>query len=399
MRILIANCYFAPAWGYGGPTRLLYELAGRLNANGHQVTVITTDASDCAGRYASGDSLEENVRIVRCRTVSQYLAYHFKQFIAAGYPGEVRRLIEKADIVHLSGSRDFMTTVGAVLARRRGRPYVLAAYGTLPAAGSGWRRFAKPLFDRWITRRTVRQAAACLAQTRHEGAGYQAFGASRQRIHLTPLAADGARFEQLPEHGRFRARMGLAPRHRVLLFVGRIHPLKGLDILIDALAIAVKREPLLRLVVVGRDDGHQSFMKHRVQSMGLEKMVVWAGPLYNRDVVEAYVDADAFVLTPRHFEETSLAGVEACFCGTQAIVTEQAEIPHLAEYEAGALVRNDVREIAAAISAAIADDSTIRCRGRAAREMAFAEFEWSKVLPRYVSIYERAAAVGASAVQ
>src|ERR1039458_5204240 len=78
MRILIANCYFAPAWGYGGPTRLLYELAGRLSACGHQVTVITSDASDGAGRYAGADSLEDNVRVVRCKTVSQYLAFQCK---------------------------------------------------------------------------------------------------------------------------------------------------------------------------------------------------------------------------------------------------------------------------------------------------------------------------------
>src|ERR1022692_2101163 len=87
MRILIANCYFAPAWGYGGPARLLYELAGRLSACGHQVTVITSDASDGAGRYAGADSLEDNVRVVRCKTVSQYLAFQCKQFIAPAYPG------------------------------------------------------------------------------------------------------------------------------------------------------------------------------------------------------------------------------------------------------------------------------------------------------------------------
>lgn len=398
MRILIANCYFAPAWGYGGPTRLLYELAGRLSACGHQVTVITSDASDGAGRYAGADSLEDNVRVVRCKTVSQYLAFQCKQFIAPAYPGEMRRHIDKADIVHLSGSRDYFTTFGAALARQCRRPYVLAAYGTLPATGPGWRGMVKPYFDRLITRRTVQHAAACLAQTQHEAAVYTEFGVSLQRIHLTPLASDGDRFRQLPQRGSFRARMGLTGKHRVLLFVGRIHPLKGLDILIDALAIACKFEPLLRLVVVGRDDGHEAFLRSRIQSIGLHGIVLWAGPLYGADVVKAYVDADAFILTPRHFEETSLAGVEACFCGSQAIVTEEAEIPHLVEYGAGAMVKNDVREIAAAILAAVADDGTIQNRGRAAREMAFAEFEWSKVLRRYVSVYERALTLQTSAV-
>src|ERR1039458_2652798 len=93
MRILIANCYFAPAWGYGGPTRLLYELAGRLSACGHQVTGITSDASDGAGRSAGADSLEDTGRVARCKRVSQYLAFQFKQFISPAYPGELRRLL------------------------------------------------------------------------------------------------------------------------------------------------------------------------------------------------------------------------------------------------------------------------------------------------------------------
>ena len=78
-------------------------------------------------------------------------------------------------------------------------------------------------------------------------------------------------------------------------------------------------DPAARLVVVGRDDGFKAEMDRLVHYLGLGPQFHFAGALYGRDALPVYVDADLFCITPTHFEETSLAALTACACGTPAL--------------------------------------------------------------------------------
>jgi glycosyltransferase involved in cell wall biosynthesis len=128
-----------------------------------------------------------------------------------------------------------------------------------------------------------------------------------------------------------------------------------------------------------------------VEDLGVQDVVLFAGPLFGSDVVPAYVDADLFALTPRVYEETSLAGLEACFCGTQVLVTEQAETPHLVGAGAGFCVPATEEGVFAALLTALADDCGIAERGAAARAMAYEHYDWTKVVNQYIRAYAIAA--------
>jgi glycosyltransferase involved in cell wall biosynthesis len=389
VRVVISNSYFAPAWGYGGPTRLLYELTQKLCVAGHQVTVVTSDASDGPGRYQSGVFEEGGATIVRVPILSQWLSFKHKKFLALSYASAMRAALARADVAHLCGSRDFFVAVGSVLAARRRCPYVLAPYGSLQRGGRGWKRFAKPLFDSAVTGGVVARARFCFAQTEHEREQCFDFGVSPQKVRMIPLACDGGRFAELPRRGAVRQRLGLTDRERVVLFVGRLHPSKGVDTLVHAFRLVARRNPLARLVIVGRDDGHEAYVRRLVGHYGLGDRIIFPGPMYGSDVVGAYVDADVFALTARQFEETTLAGLEACFSGTQVVVTEQASIPWLDESGAGSTVPNDVGKISEALLCALETDN-VRRRGAAARDLAYSRFEWSSVLPLYLQAYRDA---------
>lgn len=390
MHVVICTPYFAPAWGYGGPARLLYELSLNLAKVGTDVTILTSDASDSNARYSARETRDDGIRVVREPSLSQWLAYKQKKFIVPSYPSRLAALLEASDVAHLIGSRDFFVTMGAAVARRVRKPYVLAAYGCLPVSKEGWKRLGHPVYDALFTNRTVRNAGVCLAQTHHEREVYRTFGVRDERIRLTPLAADGRRFLNLPERGSFRRQLNLGSRQRIVLFVGRVHPLKGLDTLVSSFRLMHDEEPEARLVVVGKDDGYLQRLRTQVYELGLANEVIFPGPLYKEDVLRAYVDADVFALTPSHFEETTLAGLEACFCGTQAVVTRQADIPYLEDHGAGAVVRDDPEEIASALLEAISSDEIIAVRGRAARAMAYSRFDWKVLVPHYLEAYQQA---------
>ena len=391
MRILFTAPYFAPAWGYGGPTRVLYELSHKLVESGHDVTVLTSNSADSMNKcYSTGETNEKGVRIIRIPVFSQKLAYRHKKFLSLQLPLYLNSLVPQNDVCQLVGSRDFFVTTSALIANYFKKPYALAVYGCLPAEGRGWKKIAKPLYDVAFTNRTVRGAGICLAQTKHEKKLYKEFGVSDHRIELVPLAVDGSRFHRLPEQGIFRARIGLSKKEKIILCVCRINALKGIDTLVKSFSQVLLQENDARLVIVGRDDGYGKEIRNLVNILGLQEKVIFAGPLYEDDILFAYVDADVFALTPPHFEETTLAGLEACFCGTQVVITEQAEIPHLEESDAGSIVPNDIELITLAVIRAIADEDTIRQRGQSAREMAYTHYDWPVVLPKFIQAYEDA---------
>ena len=145
---------------------------------------------------------------------------------------------------------------------------------------------------------------------------------------------------------------GVDESPRIVLFLGRIHWLKGLDILIEAVA------PLLNggrnvLVVVGRDDGQWNELAQRYARLVETGAIRFVGPLYGRDRFAAYADADVFCLTPRHWEETSVAALEAAAAGTAVVVTEQTDIPGIAVSGGGFVVKLDPAAIRSAVVAAL----------------------------------------------
>ena len=79
----------------------------------------------------------------------------------------------------------------------------------------------------------------------------------------------------------------------------------------------------------------------------------FVGPLYGRDRFAAYADADVFCLTPRHWEETSVAALEAAALGTAVVVTEQTDIPGIATSGGGFVVKLDPAAIRCAVVAAL----------------------------------------------
>jgi glycosyltransferase involved in cell wall biosynthesis len=390
MRITIVSSIFAPSWGFGGPVRLLHELSLGLAKAGHSVTVLTSNASDGSVTPNAGTVTECGVRITRLPVWSQKWARERKIFLAWNTSRHFAQAIRRADVVYVGCTRDPFVLAGAWYARRFRKPYLVSAFGTLPGGNDRLKTALRPLFDGVFTRRVLSGARSCLAQTDHEADLYREIGVSPDRIRLIPLAADGSRFQVLPPRGEFRRLVGLHDQDRIVLFVGRLHYLKGVDTLIRAFVTARKTDARLKLVVVGRDDGDEQRLKAMAASLSVSSDIVFTGPRYGVDAVAAYADADVFVLSPRYFEETTLAGLEACFCGTPVVVTRQADIPSLQDMGAGHVVENCEHEIASAILRVIQTEEVYGSYRRRAREFAYAKLEWSVVLPMYEAAFRDA---------
>ena len=127
----------------------------------------------------------------------------------------------------------------------------MSAHGSLPGS-SGLRGRVKEVYDAALVRPMLRGAALLFAQTAHEARLYERFGGLREAIVQLPLPLPPLDGGDTPAPGSFRQSIGVSPETPLLLFLGRVNRLKGLDVLIESV------EPLLAsgtvLAVVGRDD-------------------------------------------------------------------------------------------------------------------------------------------------
>lgn len=175
--------------------------------------------------------------------------------------------------------------------------------------------------------------------------------------------------------------------NKTALFLGRIYPVKGLPMLIEAWA-RVRPEGWL-LQIAGPDEaGHRAEVAKEVSAAGLGKVISFVGPLEGQAKTRAFLDADLFVL-PTHSESFGMVIAEALAHGLPALTTTGAPWPMLPERGCGWWVDPTVDGIAGGLRQATAlDSATLHAMGAKGRALVAAEFGWERVAKEFVSLYE-----------
>jgi glycosyltransferase involved in cell wall biosynthesis len=385
LKILFVIPYFVPAWGFGGPTRLAFSYAKELVKMGHKVTVYTSDVFDGKSRIIKRHNFLDGIEVFYLRNLSNYLAWR-KIFLPLGFPGLLRKTIKDFDIIHCFDFRTFQNIWVYKYALKNKIPYVISVLGQI-SRGEGFRKPIKLLYDYLWGREVLNGAFLVFAQNDHEKEDLIKFGIKENKIVLLPLGLDFSEFKTLPKKGNFRQKYGIKKDDFLILFVGRIHYFKGIDFIIRALPEIKKKIKNTKLVVIGRDDGYLNSLKILVKEKKLEDSVIFTGPIYEQGRIMAYRDADVFIITPRLFEETSLASLEAAASGTPIIVNYQCQVPYLDQYKAGiTLLRNDPQSISNAIFNVFERKEEMGKRGR---KMIEEKFDLSKIVMLLEDLFGR----------
>lgn len=222
------------------------------------------------------------------------------------------RLVRRATTVRIYSLWTFPVWWAATLARLYAVPYAIAPQGCLDPVRRAYGRLRKTLawlcFDRWAL-----AGAAWLHATSRAEAGWMrdALGRRCPPIRVIPNGVDGDLLDAVPDR----------PRTQTFLFLGRLHPLKGLDLLAEAWRLA-DLGPAWRLVVAGPADGAEP-----PYAPGIEVL----GPLYGEAKARALKSAACLVL-PTRSENFGIVVAEALWCRTPVICTKGAPWPELGEY-------------------------------------------------------------------
>jgi glycosyltransferase involved in cell wall biosynthesis len=360
MNILQIIPYFYPAWAYGGTPRVVFDLCKELVKQGEKVTVFTTDSFDknASGPHSalriphsaffSFGAEVDGIKVRYFKNLSNRLAFTQKLFLTPGFTSVLREDLRSTDVVHLQEYRTLQNVSAWKACRKQGIPYVLSAHGAILRIMG--REGRKGLFDWLWGWNILKDARKLIALTDQERRQYEQFGIDVEKIEVVPNGIDLSQFASLPEKGSFRAKYGL-DTCPIILFLGRIHRIKGLDILIDAFAELRKDGIECKLIIAGPDDGFKRECGMQIAECGMKMVdlsdkvekekgkvreadVIFTGLVSGEEKLSLLVDADMTVL-PSRFEIFSLVLFESLMCGTPIVVSETCGVVSMI-HEAGA---------------------------------------------------------------
>lgn len=378
MRVVHVAAYYAPAFSFGGPPRSIHGLCRALRAAGCDVRVLTTDA-DGDGRLPPavvGLAAYDGVPVRYCRTSWPRQVIGSRELAA-----ELRATVSGVDVVHIHGLWNRVVWAAAGIARRAGVPYVLSPRGMLDSGSLRHHRWRKRLVYPVMDRRAVAGASLIHATSDQEAAGIARWAPSAG-IAVIPNGID----PQPRGSGISRQGLGVPEGVPLVVSVARLHPVKRLDLLIDAFVKVSTSDPRARLVVAGPDE--------RGLRQGLEARagrhraaITWLGAV-DETRRDALLQHASVLVMCSDSESFGLSVVEAMRAAVPVVVTDTCGWARVAEEGAGLVVPQSSLEIAEGIRQVLADPMRAAAMGARGRALVGREFNWAAIANRFMAAYQ-----------
>jgi glycosyltransferase involved in cell wall biosynthesis len=178
------------------------------------------------------------------------------------------------------------------------------------------------------------------------------------------------------------------PEEKTILFVGRLHPIKGLDLLIQAYAqVCQEISDPVRLVLVGPDQGSREILSRLATALGVRDRVVFTGPLFGPEKEAILWSADLFVM-PSLTEGFSVAVLEAMAHRLPVIITDTCNFPEVVSEQAGLVVSRDVGRLARSLAVLLRDEERRKAMGRRGRHLVKKCFTWDSIAAQFMRLYQ-----------
>jgi glycosyltransferase involved in cell wall biosynthesis len=263
----------------------------------------------------------------------------------------------------------------ATLASRRGIPRVVSTRGMLEPWAMNHKRFKKRLAW-WLYQQRDLKRADCHHATAEQEARSVERLALGVEIRVIPNGIDLPPPRQPTETGR-----------RTALFLGRIYPVKGLPMLVEAWARVRPRGWILK--IAGPDEaGHRAAVEQAVAAADLQNTITFVGPV-DGPSKHSSLDGAALFILPTHSESFGIAVAEALAHGLPVLTTTAAPWPALSEQGCGWRVAPTVDGLAAGLREATSvDRSTLEAMGARGRAFVAAKLAWDRIAEQYVAMYE-----------
>lgn len=291
------------------------------------------------------------------------------------------------DVVHQHGIWTACSYVSNVLRKAHGVPTVIAPHGSLQQWALQRSPWKKRLALLAYERENLHRAACLHATAEAEIADFRDYGLSNP-IAVIPNGISEAWLQSRGEGARFRQQHSIPTDCRILLFLSRITPKKGLPLLLQAIDRVRPDFANWLLVIAGTDEfGHLDEVKSLVAQLNLADSVTLIGPLYDQAKRDAFAASDAFVL-PSYSEGSPMVVLDSLATGTPVVTTKGTPWRSLLEWNAGWWVDPSVDGIVEALRAVLSlPESQLKIMGQNGLELVRSQYLWRVQAQKTLDLY------------
>jgi poly(glycerol-phosphate) alpha-glucosyltransferase len=294
----------------------------------------------------------------------------------------------RPSLLHAHGLWMYPSLASFRWSHRAGRPYLISPHGMLDPWALSRSAWKKRLVGLWFEQAHLAGAACLHALTEAEAGAIRSYGL-RNPICVIPSGVDLPQDEPLA----LPAWAAAAAGRRVLLFLGRLHPKKGLPDLVRAWADVQADSPAAAaewmLVIAGWDQGgHEGMLRRLIEELGAAGTIRLVGPQFGKEKAASFAFADAFVL-PSLSEGLPVAVLEAWSYGLPALMTGACNLPEGLAAGAALPIGTDRAAIAAGLRRLFAlSDAERRAMGARGRALVRERFTWASVGAQMTAVYQ-----------
>jgi len=375
MKILILSPAYEPS-AFGGIKSHVTDLARSLLSQGHEVTVCTTNA------YNTKKNMPFRGRYVREGIEVYYFNNLFPRkywFCPSAIPVLIR-IVKQYSIVHMHNNYSFLNSIVFVLCKIYRIPYLFSAHGSFGIRDGG--RIKKNIYNKLIGNRLVEGARRIVLLTNEEKSDYSGlYNSDKAKFEKIPNAINLGDFVVCRRRNKNRKTMRI-------LYLGRLHRIKGLDILVKAFSQSVRVEPNLKLQIVGPDFGYKGALQKLIADLNLENSVELLKEVHGRDKISIFLNSDLFILTSR-YDTFPMVILEACAANLPIIISKNCLISNMLKNNNAAIVTDcDDKAISGKIIA-LAKNSSLRDEiSENAYRMVCNSYNWDKIGIRFAELYQ-----------
>jgi glycosyltransferase involved in cell wall biosynthesis len=385
VRILHVVGWLAPR--YGGTVEVVSQVVPRLESDGHHVEVWTTNAD---GKEVIPVDIGVPIRWRGMLVTFHPLKYPKRFLTSWDLLSRLRERASEFDVIHIHSLYRFHTIAASRVAKRKGVPYVIQAHGALDPWNRRQRKLTKSVYHFLVEDSTLRNAAGIVCTSQQEASGIEELD-----LHVpTRIIPLGVEIDRSLDSPALQRNLPTSlPRDRQwITFLGRISPVKGMDLLVEAFRTIAVAFPSAHLVVAGSDDqGIFASLLPSIEAEGLSSRVSYVG-LVAGDTKQALLQASSVFVLPSAGESFGIAAAEAMAAGCPVVVTPRVAIQDMVRSaRAGIVAERTSGAVADAVCTVLADDEAAAEMGRAGRRLVRQRLQWSVSVAALESLYQQVA--------
>ena len=398
MKILHVAHFFYPCLSAGGVVNASYQIASKQSED-NDVKVISSDSCKERLRFPNGryDVDVDGIKVDYFRNLSNGFKLKTMLDTPLAAPFKIRNDIKGYDIIHIHEHRQTLAIFASYFARKNNIPYVVQAHGSVLPFFQ--KEGLKNIFDKVFGFKILHNASCVFALTEVEKEQYLKMGVDEDKIEIVPLGINLDEYENLPDYGKFRSKFNIGENDKLILFVGRIHEIKGLGLLIDSFNDLINQHnenhsledissSSIKLAIVGPDDGYLVKLEDKIKEYSLEDNVIITGLLYKEEKQEALVDCDLFVM-PSKYESFTTSGLEAMACSKPLVLTKNNHIHDWVDGNVGLACDDNKDSLREAIEKVLFDEDLSLIFARNGQKLIKEKYNWDIINDQILEIYNR----------